>query len=43
MCHAKRVNRSYPTPIKGAESVAGRVAFNLRQYPELKVGVPPVK
>lgn len=29
--------------MKGAEAVAGRVAFNLKQYPQLKVGVPPVK
>jgi hypothetical protein len=35
--------RFYPQPMKGAESVAGRVAFNVRQYPELEVGAPPVK
>jgi hypothetical protein len=32
--------RYYPTPMKGAEKVAGRVAFNVRKYSELKVGEP---
>ena len=26
--------------MKGAEKVADRVAFNIKQYPELKVGEP---
>jgi hypothetical protein len=26
--------------MKGAEKVAGRVAFNIRKYSELKVGEP---
>ena len=33
--------RFYPTPMKGAESVAGRVAFYVGKE-GLRVGVPPV-
>jgi len=32
--------RSYPNPIKGAEKVAGRIAFNLKDHSELKIGEP---
>jgi len=35
-------DRFYPTPKKGAEQVAGRVAFYVGKVPGLKVGVPPV-
>lgn len=35
-------SRFYPTPMKGAEQVAGRVAFYVGKVPELKVGVPSV-
>ncbi|KAK1922971.1 hypothetical protein DB88DRAFT_493352 [Papiliotrema laurentii] len=32
----------YPTPMKGAEAVAGRVAFYVGKVPGLKIGVPSV-